>query len=345
MPLTIKTLDNKIINIEADENDNILDIKNKISKICDKFSDKNKIILAGRILEDTVLIKDLNLNQHDYFVITVGKIYNPIGIYGNKLNIRWTNENYGYILSNNCESLCFKPLHGIKCAIYEYLGSLVKSRYSVDVDKIIYGSLKRIVISDGLGNYYKDYPFKIVNIIMTKIRNIIKPLLEANLRKFNMLDPNISNFIFLALLGKKRDWKSECAICLTDKIMGTTCTCGHTEIAVFRPCGHSICANPCFYNFMESKNIKLETQKIISDNKEYYIPTQQNIDVHFGNDTNLECPLCRQKIIKTFRAEEIMYNENDNLIDVQNIAKDIYDAVFDQPNDQPNDQLIGQIID
>ena len=39
----------------------------------------------------------------------------------------------------------------------------------------------------------------------------------------------LSDGLFLAALGcSGRNYRRDCAICLTDNIMGTTCGCGHT---------------------------------------------------------------------------------------------------------------------
>lgn len=67
-----------------------------------------------------------------------------------------------------------------------------------------------------------------------------------------------SDFAFLMSLNLRgRNWRAGCAICLTDKIMGTICGRGHTEIVVFRPCGHSVCARPCFGQIMDMHNLSL----------------------------------------------------------------------------------------
>lgn len=82
-----------------------------------------------------------------------------------------------------------------------------------------------------------------------------------------------SSATFLLSLAKVRDYARDCAICLTDKIVGTTCKrvtlgrrighditcrrCGHTEIAVFRPCGHAMCANPCFRSVLAAAGARV----------------------------------------------------------------------------------------
>jgi hypothetical protein len=102
----------------------------------------------------------------------------------------------------------------------------------------------------------------------------------------------------------KRDWKSGCSICLTDNIIGTDCPCGHTETIVFRPCGHCICANPCFTELMKTI--------LDQDSFNVYVmfirshcplkPHIYNIDF-VKHGLELKCPICRTPVEKTFQAE------------------------------------------
>lgn len=111
-----------------------------------------------------------------------------------------------------------------------------------------------------------------------------------------------SDLRFLGEIGSKRNWKSGCAICLTDKIMGTTCGCGHTEIAVLRPCGHAICASPCFQQWMSTtyQTTFSDTKNTLANGKQYTIPGHKNIN----QKIQVPCPICRVKTSSTFRAEE-----------------------------------------
>ncbi len=117
----------------------------------------------------------------------------------------------------------------------------------------------------------------------------------------DLADPALDDFSFLATLGSKRNWKSGCAVCLTDKIMGTTCGCGHTEIAVFRPCGHTICASPCFVEFMRSRKIELPDASLNAGGVMFTIRGKKDISGCKG----FTCPLCRAVVMSTFRAEDV----------------------------------------
>jgi hypothetical protein len=147
--------------------------------------------------------------------------------------------------------------------------------------------------------------------------NTIKENILSIMHKFLNNNPHINTeFCFLARLGINRNWKSNCAMCLTENIMGTTCTCGHTEIVVFRPCGHTICAKPCYDKICAASNENAEEAVIEFE----YGNTVFNIISTDGtkrrelikHPANLICHLCRDPVIEVFRAEET-YNDKDCL--------------------------------
>ena len=109
------------------------------------------------------------------------------------------------------------------------------------------------------------------------------------------------DFLFLVKLNQaKRKWKENCAICLTDEMKGTSCDCGHTEIVVFRPCGHSVCCDPCFVQLMQFRQIDLAR-------------TVRG-DVKVPGNCSFPCPYCRTIVTRTFRAEEVRLPDNSTLL-------------------------------
>ena len=157
----------------------------------------------------------------------------------------------------------------------------------------------------------------------TKGRPILKELMDKHIVEYLhelIKEDREDNFMFLAKLGKKRNWKEICAICLVDDIMGTTCGCGHTEIVIFKPCGHSICVSPCFEDWMKSLNIELEQQTKIIDGKSFIIGNQKNVDLDFHNDYP-KCPICKTDIHATFRAEDTLAQD----IDIEALYNVIYE--------------------
>jgi len=124
---------------------------------------------------------------------------------------------------------------------------------------------------------------------------------------------------FLIAISKTRDYQKQCAICLTDKIMGTTCTCGHTEIAVFVPCGHAICARPCFLDWAEHEGKSFDDKTFLdaSTGVTYSMRGVKDIQKWDG----MKCPTCRRDIHRVFRAEEVHVQDKNQ--ELENITKQI----------------------
>src|SRR5579872_6494145 len=104
--------------------------------------------------------------------------------------------------------------------------------------------------------------------------------------------------LFLAKLGRQRAWKTECAVCLEEHI-GKTCTCNHTSTVMFRPCGHTVCASPCFAQWMKTKGQELSKKTVLG--MTYNSPM---VDLQ---PENLECLVCRERVLSTFEAERVMF--------------------------------------
>jgi hypothetical protein len=132
------------------------------------------------------------------------------------------------------------------------------------------------------------------------------------------------NFIFLANIGKKRNWKQICAICLVEDIMGTTCGCGHTEIVIFKPCGHSLCVNPCFQQWITGIGVVLNPQVFKFGDKEFIIPSQSNVNLNYKEIGIFpKCPICRTNIDSSFRAEETYIKFN-----IDKLTETIYEELI-----------------
>jgi hypothetical protein len=147
------------------------------------------------------------------------------------------------------------------------------------------------------------------NTFLRAIRREVHPivtqlLLEAHAAKGGdvlALAPSEPDCLFMAVLGQTRDYRAGCVICLSDHMMGTTCGCGHTEIVVFRPCGHSVCVKPCFEQFAASKSAKLgPTIMTTADGQQFEVVGAANVDEACG----FPCPTCRSMVQQCFRAEE-----------------------------------------
>lgn len=237
--------------------------------------------------------------------------------------ITWEDETkqQGYISRPGYRGLVYGNLRAIEVIIYDYITCIVvgNPREWIKGD-----DCKVNVRRTSLDPISRSYP-KIRDTAYLKIYEKIKALVPSKLNKaVDEYKGNDNDFIFLAKLGRKRNWKSGCAVCLTDNIMGTTCSCGHTEIAVFRPCGHAMCASPCYYQFIEIKTSqKLKPKTIKIDGNDYTVMGELNID---SSDINFNCYLCNQKVESVFRAEDVCL-EGFFKTEAKEIAQQILDTL------------------
>lgn len=232
-------------------------------------------------------------------------------------NITWENENTGMEQRYNSSSRVYKYSYALRLIIDDYCKQLCSNPKG-----LLSGEYREFV------KYYfspldniRPHPLSSLEKARV-IDSINEHVPKALVQYITSLETPGDDFTFLMKLGLKRDWKAGCVICLSDDMMGTTCTCGHTEIAVFRPCGHSVCVNPCFNLMMEKISIDLQPTTIESTNGvRFEIPTKLNI-----NDCgNFDCPTCRQKVDRCFRAEDVR------------VGKEMSDTIFSRlPPIYPN---------
>lgn len=134
-----------------------------------------------------------------------------------------------------------------------------------------------------------------------------------------------TNFTLVGLTGLKRNWKECCAICLEDNHMGKTCNCGHTEITMFQPCGHTICTKSCFVDFREKLKLPaLKCKEYFFGDQKFYAP--DTLDVNTKDE--FICPICKCKVIETFDPNNINMSNSldlDQMIDM--IKKAYYDEM------------------
>lgn len=145
---------------------------------------------------------------------------------------------------------------------------------------------------------YPELPLYEVRELVEKIKPLGKIIKEY------IGDKSGTDIEFLLELGKHRNWKKECAICLTEDIMGTTCKCGHTEITIFRPCGHSVCTQPCFKGMMKESNQPIIPRTFSSGGQVFEMVG--SVDVQ--NVSGMTCHMCRQEIESAFQAQDCRFN-------------------------------------
>jgi hypothetical protein len=239
--------------------------------------------------------------------------------------ITWKNKNEGWRKYKNGENTIYSREYGILMYAISIAGQYIQNYYELLRDgtfpmskNYIENSRLTLIYPSLCGNIMHLYNNKSnFNTIRLKIEAMVRLVMKTHFKKLDKKEIDQHDSDFLALLAMKhRNYKSDCAICLTDNIMGTTCGCGHREIAVFRPCGHSVCVNPCFQEFVKHNDIKLQQQTFKVGNQTMYVVGKKKIDGVGGFD----CPICRQEVRRTFRFEETSIAD-----DLKNKIKDTID--------------------
>jgi hypothetical protein len=151
--------------------------------------------------------------------------------------------------------------------------------------------------------------------IISDEKEIVIKYFEHKLSQLNMTDTliqnDISDFEYIIRLGLQRNYRDQCPICLTENFRGTECSCGHTEIIVFRPCGHSMCGEPCLEQFANSNGLVFGRAHV----DDYYIGEYKKLNIE-----GFSCPYCRQNVEKLIRTSQIQlpnewFNEIKVLVD------------------------------
>lgn len=211
--------------------------------------------------------------------------------------VKWDDETKqtGMLISESgSQTRIYSPQRAISETVYEELRDLIMTPIEWKAKSTRRDQAVRRI-------YPTDLAYAFGPRIIESAKKHASALLDEALTKVELKDMSVPDAIFLAKLGKTRNWRSGCVICLTEDIMGTTCGCGHTEIVVFRPCGHAICVRPCFAQWTNHAGVNVDRKTITWNGVTFYVG--QELDVNL-NHPNLQCPTCRSPIERTFRAEE-----------------------------------------
>ena len=150
--------------------------------------------------------------------------------------------------------------------------------------------------------------------ILYHIVNLIPSMFDTYIKSLHTNDQTISDFEFITLLGKTRDWNTGCPICLDKRITGITCSCGCSEIILFRPCGHVMCGKPCFVEFACANDIELHECNYTFGKTNFNAVDSMDYHIDFCGK-NIKCPICREIITSSFRTELVKCNISDDIID------------------------------
>lgn len=142
--------------------------------------------------------------------------------------------------------------------------------------------------------------------ILERILTSTFPKIAKTIPKFGDITSAHSNFDFRNALTMHRNWKAECVVCMSDDMMGTACGCGHTEIVIFRPCGHAVCMRPCYMDLIRKHpeiTRKLSRRTVNVAGTEMVIANSINVNMSVS-DTDFHCPTCMSTVESVFQAEE-----------------------------------------
>lgn len=187
------------------------------------------------------------------------------------------------LVRGNSSIRVYKPQKAVSNAVFAVCNAVMGKRWGLT--RAVSREIRLIYPSLGIDNAIR---------IIRLVEACVPELLEGYMAEKDFSDPGLTDFEFL--YEHPRDWRTDCAICLTDEI---------TQIAVFRPCGHSVCMQPCFAEFAETQGSPLGP-KIV----EGRTPDGQLMRFQVGSMKDpstckdFACPVCRTCVTHVFQAEE-----------------------------------------
>lgn len=196
----------------------------------------------------------------------------------------------GYEDTDLMKRLVYNPTYGFSEYIIMLLNISIQDPENFQNNKIV-------CRNDPL---YQIRPSYIGHRIMFKADTIKASVLTQFKYYLTIMPVNspMTDFEFLARLSLQRYWNHSCMICLEEHI-GKTCQCGHCDVVIFRPCGHSMCLYSCFMDFM---GVALP---VVTTADGRTVQCVHNINM----DTNFECPTCRNVVTQTFNSNDARYSK------------------------------------
>ena len=162
------------------------------------------------------------------------------------------------------------------------------------------------------------YPF--LDIIMQESPKVLALMLEEEKKKGG----NLSDFLFVVDQSMRRDWMHDCPICL-EKQVGTACTCGYTEVAMFRPCGHTMCSQSCLEQYIHKQTGRSlpPSTWVGTDNKGKKIAFRRVGMVDVTAAKNFPCPICRTNVERTIKADSFLNIRDQNTKAYQDLEQEM----------------------
>lgn len=244
------------------------------------------------------------------------------------VDVKWNNENHGSIITRLGDRVitttCHSREYGIKKAIFDVWNMLsacpkLLQKFNnlptnIELSQIFdnfnndssnmwtFGEPDKKtlrVMNYGLSRIYP--PIQITKDFVMNVYIVAVVHFMMKIKSYYLDQLDLNDKIFATLIGIKRDWKHECPLCLVDD--HKTCSCGHSDSVMFRPCGHTICA-PCFPNLRMMYELpKLKPATITLTGVKFLIGDKKNVNTSGGFD----CPLCRTAVTSTFDVESSQF--------------------------------------
>ncbi|KAJ8483521.1 hypothetical protein ONZ51_g4658 [Trametes cubensis] len=73
MKITVKTLQQKVFQIDAEGSDTVADLKKKIQETQSHPVENQKLIYSGKVLPDTKIVESCEIKEKDFLVLMVSK--------------------------------------------------------------------------------------------------------------------------------------------------------------------------------------------------------------------------------------------------------------------------------
>jgi len=217
--------------------------------------------------------------------------------------LTWRGDGTGWEQSPLCGRLVFTRAEGLRRLASKLATSIIQDTYLAcsEPEKLTI-MLQRSYMLDPLRCIRPELSPAECRALLQQTAETLPPvLLEAVKKitgKMDSIGAEVDNSLFLAALGcGGRNYRRDCVICLTDEI-----SCRHTEMVVFRPCGHSVCIEPCFQQLVSEHTGALPPKKIkTADGKKFTVVGKVDVTEASG----FQCPICRATVQKTFQAEDV----------------------------------------
>ena len=195
---------------------------------------------------------------------------------------------------------------------------------------------RRFIFRDAqtLAGRYTEPIVHHIHPFLEKIMDAVPTTLARMLLEKKKKGEELTDFMFVVEQSTRRNWMHDCPLCLEEQV-GVVCGCGHTEVAMFRPCGHTMCSRPCLERYVrEVTGSRLPPsfcEAVDNDGKTVTFQRMGVLDITKARD--FPCPLCRGNVERTIEARPYL-NDRDRATQayrkLEEDMKEVYHAMYVQ---------------